>query len=184
MTAPLTQEQNLLFHSYFTVSLLVELKNNSLLDSDYYKGMPFGAPWIKNELQKIGIDNQGCAMMTLYAMLVIPREIVQQAYASEYDKINTFLQTHTQNTNTTYRSDSQSVNHLRHIRNAVAHARVEFRPTDVIIFNDENRHTKETFSTELPLKHLGKLVHELQMVHIAYIQDLQNSTETKLVGSS
>ena len=173
MTTSVTQEQNLLFQSYFTVSLLAELKNNNLLGSAYYEGMTFGAPWIKDELRNIGVDNQGCAMMTLYAMLVLPREIIQQAYASDYDNINTFLQAHTQSTTTTYRSDSPSVNHLRHIRNAVAHARVEFHPNDVIIFRDANPRANETFSTELPLRHLGELIHRLQMVHIAYIQDLQ-----------
>ena len=135
--------------------------------------MTFGVPWIKDELRKIGVDNQGCAMMLLYAMLVLPREIIQQAYSSEYDKIDAFLKTHTQNTTTTYSSDASSVKYLRHIRNAIAHARVEFSPTDAVTFNDENHRTNETFSTELPLNYLGELLHRLQMVHIAYIRDLQ-----------
>ena len=173
MNTVLTQEQNLLFQSYFTVSLLVELKNNSLLDSAYYEGITFGAPWIKEELRSIGIDNQGCAMMALYAMLVLPREIIQQAYSSEYDDINNFLQSIMQNTTTKYRSDSSGINFLRHIRNAVAHARVEFSPNDVVTFFDENSRTNENFSSELPLTQLGEFIHRLQMVHIAYIQDLQ-----------
>lgn len=176
MPTTLSQEQNLLFQSYFTVSLLVELKNNNLLASGYFEGMSFGAPWIKDELRKIGVDNQGCAMMSLYAMLVLPREIIQKTYSDEYEKIDAFLNAHTQNTASTYKSDLPSANYLRHIRNAVAHARVEFRPTDAVIFNDENPRTNEAFSTELPLKYLGKLLHRLQMVHIAYIRDLQQQS--------
>lgn len=175
-TAP-TQEQNLLFQSYFTVSLLVELKNNDLLNSQYFERMTFGAPWIKEELRKIGVDNQGSAMMALYAMLVLPREIINQIYSSEYDKIDAFLAKHTQNTITNYSSDSSSVRYLRHIRNAVSHARVEFRPSDAVIFKDENHRTGENFSTELPLRYLGELLHQLQMVHISYIRDLQQQSD-------
>lgn len=135
--------------------------------------MTFGAPWIKDELRKIGVDNQGSALMALYAMLVLPREIIQNSYSSEYDDISSFLNTHTKNTATTYRQDASSVKYIRHIRNAVSHARVEFRPNDAVIFKDENPHTNETFSTELPLAYLGNLIHKLQMVHVAYIRDLQ-----------
>jgi hypothetical protein len=176
MPTILTQEENLLFQSYFTACLLTELANHKFLESDYYNSMKFGASWVKGELRKIGVDNQGCAMMMLYAMLVLPREIVQQAYSSEYDDINTFLKTCTKNTATTYRSDASSVEYVRHIRNAVAHARVEFRPKDAIIFEDEHPGTSETFSTELPLPYLGELIHRLQMVHIAYIQNLQRQS--------
>ena len=170
MSNRLTQKENLLFQSYYTFSLLTELHNNRLLESEYHNGMVFGVPQIKEDLRSIGIDNQGCVLMALYVMLVIPKEIVQQKYSLEYDSISEFLQTHTQNTSTTYRSDTPTVRYLRHIRNAVTHARVEFRPYDVIIFSDANSN-KESFSTELPLSHLGEFVNQLQKVHIAYSQD-------------
>jgi len=175
MPTSLSPQQNLLFQSYFTVSLLGELSNNDLLNSDYFEGMTFGAPWIKEELGKIGVDNQGSAMMALYAMLVIPRETIHQTYSSDYDKIDAFLGKHTRNTTTTYLSDANSVRYLRHIRNAVAHARVEFRPSDAVIFEDEDNRTSETFSMELPLNYFGEFLNQLQMVHIAYIRDLQQS---------
>lgn len=175
MSTSLTPQQNLLLQSYFTVSLLSELCSNDLLQSDYFEGMKFGAPWIKEELAKVGVDNQGSAMMALYAMLVIPHETIQQAYESDYQKIDIWLGKSTQNTWTTYRSDAQSVGYLRHIRNAVAHARAEFRPADAVVFNDENTRTRETFSTELPLANFGELLHQLQKVHIAYIRDMQQS---------
>ncbi|MCM1985279.1 HEPN family nuclease [Lyngbya confervoides] len=170
MSTELTQEENLLFQSYYTFSLLTELHNNNLLESEYYDGMVFGVPQIKDDLRSIGIDNQGCVLIALYVMLVIPKEIVQQKYSSEYDSISQFLRTHTQNTSTTYSSDKTIVNFLRHIRNAVAHARVEFRPNDVVIFSDANN-KNESFSTELPLRYLGEFVNQLQKVHIAYSQD-------------
>ncbi|CAN5713643.1 hypothetical protein BH23CYA1_BH23CYA1_07010 [soil metagenome] len=178
MTTEFTQEDNLILQSYITVSLLVELKNNDLLTSAYFEGMTFGAPWIKDQLRSICVDNQGCAMMSLYAMLVLPREIVQNAYSAEYDAINDFLRVHTKNTTTNYRSDNPTTNYLRHIRNAVAHARSTFRPNAAVVFTDENTRTNESFSTELPLAHLGEFVHRLQSVHVAYIQTMQQRGES------
>lgn len=171
MLTRVTQD-NLLFQSYYTLSLLFELFNNNLLESEYYNGMVFRVPQIKNDLRSIGIDNQGCVLIALYVMLVIPKEIIQNKYSSEYNDIENFLQTHTQNTFTNYDEDKPSTHFLRHIRNAVAHARVEFRPNDVVIFSDVKKN--KSFSTELPLKHFCEFLDQLQKVHIAYSQDWHN----------
>ena len=170
MTSEISQQDNLVIQSYATIALLAELGNNNLLGSSYFGEMTFGAPWIKEVLRTIGIDNQGCAVIAPYAMLVLPREIVGQAYATEYDSINSFLRNHTQHTSTTYQSDNPVINYIRHIRNAVSHGRIEFRPGDVIIFKDIRGN--ESFSTELPLMYLGQLVSQLQSVHLAYIQNM------------
>ena len=42
MSANLTQHDNLLLQSYYTFSLLVELKNNNFLESNYFSEMSFG----------------------------------------------------------------------------------------------------------------------------------------------
>jgi hypothetical protein len=170
MDSEISQQDDLVIQSYATIVLLAELVNNNLLGSSYFGKMTFGAPWIKEVLPTIGIDNQGCAVIALYAMLVLPREIVGQAYSSEYDAINSFLRNHTQHTSTTYQSDNPVIDYIRHIRNAVSHARIEFRPGDVIIFEDIRGN--ESFSTELPLMYLGQLVSLLQNVHLAYIQNM------------
>jgi hypothetical protein len=149
MSTQFTQEDNLIIQSYITISLLAELKNNNFLDSAYFEKMMFGVPWFKEQIRSIGVDNQGFAVIALYAMLVLPREILENAHANEYDAINDFLLNHTKNTTTNYRSDNPTTNYLRHVRNAVAHARVSFRPNDVVIFMDENSRTNESFSTEL-----------------------------------
>ena len=171
----LTQKDNLLFQSYFTFVLLAELRNSDFLKSEFFREMDFGSPWIKEELTKIGIDNQGCALIALYVMLVIPRELIFDNCSNEYDGIRVFLESHTQNTSTTYRRDSPTIDFLRHVRNSVAHARVSFRPNDVIIFSDENDWTGEAFASELPLQYLGELIQRLQRVHLQYIRKLQQS---------
>lgn len=172
MTTGLTQEDNVVIQSYLTVALLAELHNNNLLESPFFGEMTFGAPWVKELLCEVGIDNQGCAIIALYAMLVLPREIVGQAFASEYAAINSFLSANTQHTYSSYQSDMPSINYIRHIRNAVSHGRIEFRPNDAIVFKDENMRANESFSTELPLNQLGELISRLQNVHLAYIKDM------------
>jgi len=174
MSANLTQHDNLLLQSYYTFSLLVELKNNNFLESNYFSEMSFGNPEIKRALKdEIKIDNQGCAMMALYSMLVLPLEIVQKSYQSEYEVIRQFLETHTRNTQPTS-ADKKPIDFIRHIRNSVSHASVEFRENDVVIFSDYNSKIKETFSTELSLSKLGEFINRLQQVHFAYVKNLQS----------
>lgn len=171
----LTQEDNLLFQSYFTFVLLVELNNNKFLQTQSFRDMKFGSPWIKEKLTDIGIDNQGCLLIALYVMLVIPRELISKKYSNEYNGIRKFLESHAQNTSTTYKGDSPTIDYLRHIRNSVAHSRVSFRPNDVVIFEDKNARTGEAFRTEVPLQNVGELIQQLQEIHLQYIKDLQQS---------
>jgi len=120
----ITQEQNLIFQSYFSTVLSTELKNNDFLASDFFESMKFGSPWVKDEISKIGIDNQGLLLMTLYSMLVIPKELIQNEFKSEYAEINKYLSTIAINTHSDYGNDKPVVNYLNHIRNSVAHSRV------------------------------------------------------------
>ena len=170
-----SQEDDLLFQSYFCFILLIELQRHLFLESDFFKDMSFGAPWIKTELAKLPLENQGSALIALYVMLVVPKELIWDKYPEDQDALSDFLRAHTQNTRTTYGTDQPRVNFLRHIRNAVSHARVAFRPHDVIIFRDRNPHTGEEFETELPLAHLGEFLHRLQEIHLRYIRELQSS---------
>src|ERR1039458_1999448 len=141
--ATLSQEHNLVFQSLYTVMLLLDLsqKKNGFFDSEFFKTMAFTFPQMKEELKGIGIDNQGCALMCLYAMLVIPKELFWDQFPQERDRIEAFLRTSAIKTNTTYKKDSPNINFLRHVRNSVAHARVSFRPSEVICFLDEDSRT-------------------------------------------
>ena len=176
----LTQEQNIIFQSYFTIAFLTELKNNKFLESDFFKNMKFGSPWIKESLKKISIDNQGALLIALYAMLVIPRQLINEEFEKEYAAIDLFLQQNTVNTKTTYTNDKNSIKFLRHIRNAVAHSRVSFQPNKFVSFSDKgwNKKTqkKESFTTDLPLDKMGSFMQKLQKVHLEYIQRLQRKS--------
>lgn len=167
----MSQEENLIFQSYWTVCFLIELKNNAFTNPDYYDSITFADPIVKEVIRNLGVDNQGSLLMSLYAMLVIPKQLLEKLHSDEFDKIQKFLHANTANTTTTYNEDQSTIDYLRHIRNAVAHARVSFRSGDVVIFQDTNG--KSSFSTELSLQKVGEFIHRLKMVHLKHIQDRQ-----------
>jgi len=166
----LTQEDNLLIQSFYSTMLLAELTKNNFLNSDFFNNMIFDIPEIKEELKEIRVDNQGCALMSLYAMLVIPKELFWEKFPKEKQLIEDFLQNNTANTVTTYKKDSPKIDFLRHVRNAVAHARISFRPSEAICFRDEKPKTGEEFYTELPLTQLGVFLQELMRIHNSFVK--------------
>ena len=149
----LTQEDNLIIQTYCSVTLLAELRNNDFINSEFFEGMDFSLVGIKEAIRQIGIDNQGSALMALYAMLVLPREILKNRYETEYSGIQDFLIKHCINTTTNYPKDSPEVDYLRHIRNSVAHARAEFESNETVRFIDEDSRRGYSFATELSLQH-------------------------------
>ena len=179
MNTEFTQEDNLILQSYIIISLLSELQSNNLLSSEYFEGMTFGMRWIKDELRSSGsIGNRGCALIALYAMLVIPRELVREQFSAEYAEIDDFLKNCAQDTKTTYKCDDydpSTAQYLWHIRNAVAHARVSFQSNGAVLFTDEkiSKNKIESFSTELSFQNLNELLNQLQKVHLKYIEKIQ-----------
>lgn len=174
----ITQEENLILQSYITTSLLAELGNNQFFSSDYFKSMSFGSPDIKKFLEKNGVDNQGSAIMSLYAMLVVPYELIRNNYADEFSEMNAFLAQKTKNARTNYRDNVADSDFMYHLRNAVAHCRVSFKEGDSIVFTDSNgvkkEEKKKDFYGELPLIDLSAFIHQLQLVvQIKVIKDIQ-----------
>ena len=171
----LTQEQNLVIQTYLSFCLTVELKNNEFFTSEYFQNMNFDDPWVKKYLKEIGIDNRGTLLMALYAMLVVPKELVGKAYELDYSAINDWIALQASNTKTTYAKDTTQVDHIRHLRNATAHASIEVESNSVVRIKDRSLRVKqdEQFSTDFPLSKIGELLSKLQRVHIKYIDSLQ-----------
>ncbi len=168
----LTQEQNLILQTYYSTSFLVELKNNDFLSSDYFHKMNFSTSWLKNQMEVIGIDNQGILLMSLYAMLVVPKQLIYYDYKLQYEKIDDYIDDVKTSVHTTYARDQTKIEYIRHIRNAVSHARVEFSPGVSVTFRDENNRS-EAFEVEIPLSKVGVFLMKLQEIHLQYIKDLQ-----------
>ena len=167
----LNQADNLILQAYYTTALIAELKNHKFIESDFFKGMTFGLPAIKEGLTEIGVGNRGSALMALYAMLVIPREFLEEQYSAEYTALNEYLQRVVTVIENSYPLDSPSNNFVNHIRNSVAHARVEFVENNYILFCDKNKSGSRQFKARLPLTFLGEFIGKLQCIHMRYIAD-------------
>jgi len=167
-----TQEDNLLIQSYFTTTFLVELKNKDFLNSDYYKNASFKDKFVKESLPKVGIDNQGTVLIMLYTMLVVPKQLLEKEFPVEFEALNRKVDELKSEATSTYRKDSDGIDYVRHIRNAVAHARIEFIPNISVKFNDENNGGEKCEIT-VPLKNMGLFLTALQNVFMKYIETLK-----------
>jgi len=170
----ITQEENLILQSYITVSLLAELGNNKFFESDCFREMNFGSPDCKSFLEHNGIDNQGSAIMSLYAMLVVPYELIRERFPNEFSSMNDFLKNKTTIINTTYHNNPSDSDLMYHLRNAVAHCRISFKEGESINFTDSNRNRTKEFSGKLPLSDLSMFIHKLQIViQMKVIKEIQ-----------
>lgn len=179
----ITQEDNLIIQSYMTVSFLLELKKLDFLNSDYYKKAKFQDEYVKAKLPEIKIDNQGSMLMVLYAMLVIPSELIKVGFSDEFNNVNKVIHTIRNKTRTysNYEYDSVNINYIKHIRNSVAHAKVKFVPNVEVIFSD-NRYNydtkkKESCKITIPLSEFGIFMTALQKLFFQYVKTAsQNSS--------
>lgn len=177
MIMELTQDDNLLIQSYLSIGFLAELKNNKFLKSDCYRELNFGNSYIKETLPKIGIDNQGTLLISLYAMLVVPKQILEHEFPEEFAELNTKVDQLKASSNSSYSKDSIKIDYIRHIRNAVAHARVQFIPNKSVIFTDKNNRGEICIIT-IPLNKVDLLLTELQKVFMKYIEKLNTKKNT------
>ena len=119
MCPNVTQEDNLLFQSYFTVCLLKELfQGQSLVRSNYFRDLHFDVSDAKKAVANQQIE-QGCLLMCLYALLVIPKQKLEKKYPTLFNEINSNISALSINTTTTYEKDKPTIDYVRHIRNAV-----------------------------------------------------------------
>jgi hypothetical protein len=168
-----SNETNLILQSYMSVVLITELNNNNLLNSGYYENMIFSNPEIKKIIkEEIGIGNQGMLLMLLYAMLVVPKELISKKYPAEYLAINEYLKSSSKNTKTNYNDDQKAVNFIRHIRNSLGHLSLEINANNCINFYDKNIKRKEHFETEIDIKYIGEFLSKLEKIHFKYSQDM------------
>jgi len=159
-----TQDDNLLIQSYFTLGLLMELNNQKFLESEYFKNIEFQDTIVKANLPSYGIDNQGTLMIFLYVTLVLSKQLLSEKFPEEFIKLNTTIDQIKISAVSTYKKDKDGIDFIRHIRNSVAPARVEFNPTISVTFIDENNSNEECKIT-IALKNIGIFLTQLQLLH-------------------
>ena len=174
----LSPEDELIFQPYLMIELLFNLHKQKFLCSDYFKEMEYNED-TRYLLKKVGIDNQGLIMLTLYALLVIPKEILEKKdYDPDFEKINKKISNHF-DTKTNYPSDSLNINYIRHLRNALSHGRISFIRNSHIEFRDQKVADKKVvneFKSEIKLKDVGLLIDDLRQGIIGeYLEHLKKS---------
>lgn len=165
-----SQEENLLIQSYMNVAFITELNRLKFLDSDWYKGANFQDNYVHEKFPSIGIDNQGMILIFLYAMLVLPKELIQDSFPDEFKAVGKTVEDIKSFSESTYDSDSDGIDYVRHIRNAVSHGRVVFTDTNEVEFNDE--YNKQKCTIRVPLNQISQILFSLQKLYVKYIDRL------------
>ena len=165
---PIGPEDNLIIQPYLIIELLFNLKRHYFISSDYFSKMNYNND-TRDLLKRTDIDNQGLIMLSLYAMLVIPKEILKKTYVPDFEKINKKMSRYCQNTETNYKYKSQNIDFTYHLRNAVSHGRISFIGNSHIEFKDQNKSGSRKFKSEINLIDLGELINDLETIIHQYI---------------
>lgn len=168
-----SNNDNLLIQSYFTTALLAELKNANFLDSDHYKNMQFQDRFVQGSLPEVGIDNQGTLLMFLYTLLVVPRQLIENKFPADFNNLNAEIERLANSKKSNYKTDAQSVDHVRHLRNSVAHARVNFKQDGTVTFHDEDGRGS-VWEATISLSNIGHLITALQAIFMKYVESVKS----------
>ena len=163
---PIGPEENLIIQPYLIIELLFNLKKHHFISSDYFSKMHYNED-TRSLLKQTGIYNQGTLMLLLYAMLVIPKEILKKTYVPDFEKINKKMSRYCQNTETNYKN--KNIDFTYHLRNAVSHGRISFIGNSHIEFKDQNKSGSRKFKSEINLIDLGELINDLETIIHQYI---------------
>lgn len=134
-----SQKEELILQSTLNAVFLFSICNakTDLLSSNFFKNLDFIAPKVKDVFssQIIQVDNQGMLLICLYSLVVLPKELLDDKIYP-IDDIDKWI-----NDNGTIIENSYHDNeHLRHIRNAISHGRIEIiKENDKTLckFNDQ-----------------------------------------------
>jgi hypothetical protein len=165
----LSPNDNLLIQSYLTVAFLIELTKLRFLESTSYRDLQFEDQTVKKLLPTVGLDNRGALLVCLYAMLIIPKQLLENKFPREFKGLNVILKGLQSAESSTYASDATGIEYVRHIRNAVAHARVTFIE-GCVTFLDENAKSERCEIT-IPLVKMPSFLTELQSIFLKYVTE-------------
>lgn len=175
----ITSEESLLLQCLSTTALFGELANANFLDSDYFKRLTFANENCKIILKESGLGNPATMQMMLYALLIVPREILSRA---AYNRLETYAARINplvcslieEATCSTYDNEEkiEKINYFRHIRNAVAHSKCNYfseNQKNYVVFTDNTK--SEQCSIKMECYKVGLVLMELQKVIMEYIND-------------
>lgn len=145
------QELFILQTSFLTTLLLIQINNQGkdFFNMDIFNGIKFtddkSSDRVLHEyMKRFGTINQGSLIMILYCLFVMPKETFFCKYKNEFKELNKFIDTRVEIKLNNYKKDSNGVDYVRHIRNAISHVSVRYTINgEEIIISDENTYTGE-----------------------------------------
>ncbi len=184
----ISNETNIVLQSVLSVLLLGKLnENDSLLKSDYFKTLDFGDKTTKPQIEQIHVGNQGMLLMWLYALLVVPKELLgkRTEIVKEFVELNKTIDgidSIKNSCNTDYSSDIPLTDYIRHIRNAVSHVSVEYNQRGVV-FRDKNYNKRkkkhEKFEVTIPHDKIMEIINKLTPIAKTYLDLLHKEQHTQ-----
>ena len=181
MKKVLDPNESIFCQALATTELLHLLSDSNFLESDYYKNLQFPAnnDILKYILKHSGVGNPATIQMFLYALLVMPKEILKN---SEFEKnceecfnstIIKFIYKFETHYSKEKNTDLVDINFYNHIRNSVAHSNCYYKTIEgytYVTFRDELPNKKEQYC-EITIKtaNVGTLLAKLQNKMIEYL---------------
>lgn len=165
----LPQDQMIIVQQFVSICFITELHKNNFLESQFFNDMKFDNESVRDYIKAFHIDNEGMLLIFLYSLLLIPKEKIYDVYKDEYDALDKKIDGLKISFESTYPEPDKK--YIRHIRNAIAHGKVEFKG-DSIFFNDDYRGNQ--FCVEIPRCKIGDILIDLQKILLHYIKDVKN----------
>lgn len=184
MMQNISEEESLLLQCLATTSLLGELSNANFFESNYFKCLSFSNEGCKKILMQSGIGNPATMQMMLYALLTVPKEILERSAYCELEnyiiRINPLVcslveeETHS---NYDGEESKETINYFRHIRNAVAHSRCMYlseNHKNYVIFSDNNQSNTKICSIKMECYKVDYILMELQKLIMEYYNNIHS----------
>lgn len=163
----ITAEESMFLQSLAMTSLFIALFRNDFLESDYFNELSLGNLAIKDVLKKSGIGNPAAMQMMLYALLVVPKELLPEESYGKMKDINSFVSKWVEKetfSNYGGEDDVEKIDYLRHIRNAVAHSKCSYlneNEINYVIFSDKK--LQKECSIKIKCSRVDEIINWLQI---------------------
>ena len=179
---PYSRVENLIIQSTCNAVLLLTLsmKSEMFIKSDFFKRIELPFPKIKEmyENGEPGVGNQGMLLTCLYSLLVLPKELILDAYTDDYKAVNAWIDDNkeeAESDNYPERRYPYDLKHIYHLRNSISHGNVEFDDTNRenvrCIFKD-NDNSGHNYSLKLSTANVGNLAYEQIKAQERYMNNL------------
>lgn len=177
MKSETNDKDNLVIQSIVVGILLLELKSNNFLESDYF--LKNYNSEFKEILKDMTLDSQGVVIVLMYIFFVIPKEVYEDKL--EFKIINDFIEDKINNGVYILKEDDyKDSDYARHIRNAVSHSNFIFEPKKTLSLFDTNEYIKnksdklKRFKIVIPLEEIHILVEQIYIVVANYYNNKIN----------